>query len=91
MITAKCLWPALGLLLLAPLAAQGVQKGASITLRARWQGTPYLLEAAEFLVRHRMHVLRAARPTGARARGCLARRHPRLDACARCGASRGAC
>lgn len=27
--------------------------GASVTLRARWQGTPYLLEAAEFLVREK--------------------------------------
>jgi hypothetical protein len=26
-------------------------KGVSISLRARWQGTPYLHEAAEFLVR----------------------------------------
>lgn len=30
--------------------ANGVQKGASLSVRARWQGTPYLLEAAEFLV-----------------------------------------
>eukprot|EP00879_Flechtneria_rotunda_P029807 GHRR01032258.1.p1 GENE.GHRR01032258.1~~GHRR01032258.1.p1 ORF type:complete len:198 (+),score=74.38 GHRR01032258.1:171-764(+) len=30
--------------------AQGtMQKGASISVRARWQGTSYLLEAAEFL------------------------------------------
>jgi hypothetical protein len=28
-------------------------KGASVTLRARWQGTSYLMEAAEFLVRAR--------------------------------------
>lgn len=38
--------------LLAPMAL-GMQKGASLSLRARWQGTPYLLEAAEFLVRRR--------------------------------------
>ncbi|KAF8062716.1 hypothetical protein HT031_004046 [Scenedesmus sp. PABB004] len=44
-------WAALALLLAAsaPLAAASAQKGASVTLRARWQGTPYVLEAAEFL------------------------------------------
>ncbi|KAI8470132.1 MAG: hypothetical protein J3K34DRAFT_469371 [Monoraphidium minutum] len=39
---------ALGLCL-APLVAHAGQKGASITVRARWNGTSYLLEAAEFL------------------------------------------
>lgn len=34
------------------LAARSCEAaGASVSLRARWQGTPYLLEAAEFLVR----------------------------------------
>jgi hypothetical protein len=61
---------ALGLLLLAPLAALGAQKGASITLRARWQGTPYLLEAAEFLVRARA----AGRAASRAAPRALARR-----------------
>ncbi|GBF95627.1 UDP-glucose:glyco glucosyltransferase [Raphidocelis subcapitata] len=40
---------ALGALFAAPLGVRAAQKGASITVRARWQGTPYLLEAAEFL------------------------------------------
>jgi hypothetical protein len=31
--------------------ASAQQKGASVLLRARWEGTPYVLEAAEFLVR----------------------------------------
>ena len=39
------------LLLLAVCGARGAQKGASVTLRARWQGTSYMLEAGEFLVR----------------------------------------
>lgn len=30
--------------------AQAEDKGASITLKAKWNGTSYLMEAAEFLV-----------------------------------------
>jgi hypothetical protein len=51
----------LAAVLLALLAARSADgAGASITLRARWQGTPYLLEAAEFLVSVRAG--RAQRP-----------------------------
>ena len=35
---------------LAPLAVSQ-QKGVSVSLKARWNGTSYLAEAAEFLVR----------------------------------------
>jgi hypothetical protein len=41
---------ALSCVLLLAAATSAAAAGASITLRARWQGTPYLLEAAEFLV-----------------------------------------
>jgi hypothetical protein len=69
---------AVGTLLAAPLGVRAVQKGASITVRARWQGTPYLLEAAEFLVRAypQRACPRAASP-GAAGRGSgSAGRHP---------------
>ena len=36
--------------LVAEAAAKAEPKGARITLRAKWQGTPLLHEAAEFLV-----------------------------------------
>jgi hypothetical protein len=47
---AHVLLAALGWLCLLLVADASNQKGASISVRARWQGTPYLLEAAEFLV-----------------------------------------
>eukprot|EP00878_Enallax_costatus_P030698 GHUV01033475.1.p1 GENE.GHUV01033475.1~~GHUV01033475.1.p1 ORF type:complete len:1023 (+),score=330.57 GHUV01033475.1:219-3287(+) len=40
----------LGIFLASQVATGLGQKGASVSVRARWQGTPYLLEAAEFLV-----------------------------------------
>jgi hypothetical protein len=43
--------PLLAVIVVLLLAAKGCDAaGASVSLRARWQGTPYLLEAAEFLV-----------------------------------------
>lgn len=39
----------LAALLLAAASLALAQKGASVTLKARWPGTPYLAEAAEFL------------------------------------------
>jgi hypothetical protein len=43
--------PLLGVIVILLLALKGCDAaGASVSLRARWQGTPYLLEAAEFLV-----------------------------------------
>jgi hypothetical protein len=47
---APVLLAALGWLCLLLAVDASNQKGASISVRARWQGTPYLLEAAEFLV-----------------------------------------
>jgi hypothetical protein len=47
---AHVLLAAVGWLCLLLVADATNQKGASISVRARWQGTPYLLEAAEFLV-----------------------------------------
>jgi len=50
--------PALLLALLcciaSPLSYAYIEKGASVTLASRWQGTSYLLEAAELLVRASM-------------------------------------
>jgi hypothetical protein len=40
---------------LVPHALSVGDKGASVTLAARWQGTSYLLEAAEMLVRACVH------------------------------------
>jgi hypothetical protein len=36
--------------------AQAADKGASITLKAKWNGTSYLMEAAEFLVGNCSHL-----------------------------------
>lgn len=47
---APVLLAAVGWLCLLLAVHASNQKGASISVRARWQGTPYLLEAAEFLV-----------------------------------------
>lgn len=46
-------WGLLLLLFLVLVAAPAAPepKGASITLKAKWNSTPLLLEAAEFLVR----------------------------------------
>lgn len=43
----------------APLAsaARAQGKGAKITLQAKWEGTPFLHEAAEFLVRAALALL----------------------------------
>ncbi|WIA20770.1 hypothetical protein OEZ85_005134 [Tetradesmus obliquus] len=46
---APVLLAAVGWLCLLLAVHASNQKGASISVRARWQGTPYLLEAAEFL------------------------------------------
>lgn len=40
-------------LFVLPFLAAASQKGVSISLRARWEGTSYLLEAAEFLAAER--------------------------------------
>jgi len=38
-------------LALSSVPAELVQKGASVALAAKWQGTSYMLEAAEMMVR----------------------------------------
>lgn len=46
---AQLLAACLVFVLLSP-GSQAAQQGASITVKARWNSTSYLLEAAEFLV-----------------------------------------
>lgn len=48
--TAALLLFAIAFALVLPTSHAAPQKGASITLRARWQSTSYLMESAEFLV-----------------------------------------
>ncbi len=51
----------LALMALAPCAlARFEPKGAQVTLRAKWQGTPLVHEAAEFLVGTTWRALRDA-------------------------------
>lgn len=47
---AAAIWAPLVLLLCLSGTHAALQKGASLTLRARWQSTSYLMEAAEFVV-----------------------------------------
>ena len=72
------------LLCSTPAAVHGMQKGASVTLRARWQGTPYIMEAAEFLV----SVLAAVKAESEwRRRALCALRAARVARVARCRCS----